>query len=235
MHTSPQQPHSPDDQQVRGDHDTTRTQGPGAAPLSASRRGTGPLWALGGALLATLVFGAVFLWAGDHAGPAQGYRMSDNLCSDAKLANLGRLYDRAEGATHGEYRHRALDVAECLGSLTDKGPEADESLSMTLRILLHKTTDPRPEFAANGEAAETNTAPVTAKKPVQGLGERAYFGVIRFHGENVLILKALDGGAEFDLSLVTDTARTPEELKSLMIKDIRALMKTLSADGDRKH
>ncbi|MFE9809792.1 hypothetical protein ACFYRN_20920 [Streptomyces sp. NPDC005227] len=58
--------------------------------------------------------------------------------------------------------------------------------------------------------------------------------MIHFPSEDVLILRAPDSGAEFDVGLVTDSARTPEELKLLKINDMPTLLKALAtADGDR--
>ncbi|WP_406364684.1 hypothetical protein [Streptomyces sp. NBC_00645] len=233
MQTSPQPTHSPDDQQVQGGLDTRPDdrpdQGRDQAAARPSGRGSGPLWALGGAVLATALCGAAFLWtSGGSGAPAQRYRMSDNLCADARTAGLGGVYERSDDPVHAEYRHQALDVAECSDSIVEKGSVGQDPTSLTLRLLLHKVTDPRPEFEATGEDTETNTGPTTASERVEGLGERAYFGVIEFDGGTVLILKALDGGAEFAFNVVVASPHTPEELKPSMIEDMRALMKTLS-------
>ncbi|MFI6645665.1 hypothetical protein [Streptomyces sp. NPDC050504] len=155
--------------------------------------------------------------------------MSDNLCADAELTSLSKVYDRGDDATHGEHRHRALDVAECNDSVTWKGPAGDRSGALTVRLKLHKSTDPRPEFEANGEAVETNSGPKTVKTPIEGLGERAYFGTVDTGNVSVLIVMALDGGAEFSTSVVADGAHSSEELKPLMIRDMRALMARLKA------
>ncbi|MFC9861160.1 MULTISPECIES: hypothetical protein [unclassified Streptomyces] len=184
----------------------------------------GPLWALAGAVLAAVVCGGAFLLAGGASDVREvRYRMSDNLCADAEMAAVGALFDRGDDSSHGEHRHRAMDVAECNDTLVEKGSQ-EAGNTLTLRLKLHRATDPRPEFEASGEAVETNTGPTIVKKRVEGLGERAYFGVIDLNEGAVLILTVLDGGAEFSFNLYADSTHTPEQLRPLMIKDMRALM-----------
>ncbi|MEF9901708.1 hypothetical protein [Streptomyces sp. P9-A2] len=134
--------------------------------------------------------------------------MSGNLCADAEMAAVSVVYDRSDDSTHGEHRHRAMDVAECNASLIAKRADDPVSRTLTIRLKLHKVTDPRAEFEANGEAVETTTGPKIVKTPVEGLGERAYFEVIDYGSGAVVILMALDGGAEFSLDLTADTGRT---------------------------
>ncbi|MFE9927305.1 hypothetical protein ACFYQA_39095 [Streptomyces sp. NPDC005774] len=221
MYTSSQQTRDPEEQSEPGS----------AQPTPASpRRGGRAVWALGGAVLATAVWGGLLLLSTDATdGPDVRYRMSDNLCADAEMAAVSVIYDRSDDSTHGEHRHRAMDVAECNDSLVAK--EADDPVprTLTMRLKLHKITDPRAEFEANGEAVETTTGPKIVKTPVEGLGERAYFGVIDYGSGAVVILMALDGGAEFSFNLTAGTGQTPEELKPLMIKDMRTLMANLAA------
>lgn len=199
---------------------------PGAAlPHPAGRRGRAALWALGGAALATAVWGGALLLPGDSsAAPEVRHRLSEDLCADAELAALAGVYDRGDGAMHAEHRHRAMDVAECNTDLAAKDAEGSAGQALTLRMKLHKATDPRAEFEANGEADETTTGPRTVKTPVEGLGDRAYFGTIDLGGSSIVILMALEGGAEFSFHLTADADRTPEEIKPLMIRDMRSLM-----------
>ncbi|MFF3302021.1 hypothetical protein [Streptomyces sp. NPDC001741] len=201
---------------------------PGAVQPSATlpRRGERVVWAVAGALLASAIWGVTLLLPiGASDGPDVRYRMSDDLCADAEMAALGAIWGRGDDSTHEEHRHRAMDVAQCHDSLVTD----DTAQQLTIRLQLHKVTSPRAEFEANGEAIETNTGPTIVKTPVEGLGERAYFGVIDYGGPGaVAVLTVLDGGAEFSFNLNSDGDQTPRELKPLMIKDMRALMVSLA-------
>ncbi|MET9595499.1 hypothetical protein ABZY45_31925 [Streptomyces sp. NPDC006516] len=196
---------------------------PSATP---SQRGGRVVWAGAGALLASAVWGgSLLLPIGASDGPDVRYRMSNDLCADAEMTALGGLWDRGDDSTHEEHRHRAMDVAQCNDSLVTN----DTAQQLTIRLQLHKVTSPRAEFEANGEANETNTGPKIVKTPVEGIGERAYFGVIDYGGPGaVVVLTVLDGGAEFSFNLNAYAEQTPQKLKPLMIKDMRALMVNLA-------
>lgn len=191
------------------------------------------LWALGGAL------GASVLWAAGLAayqtrGPdLGGHRASDALCAEAPLSALVTALGKRGATTDADaYGHPALDRTYCSVQLG----EAPSGYEASLRYELHKETDPAPEFDAVQSQAAMPEEP--APEPVPALGDKAYFSV---SGGTYAELVVLDGPAVIGLSVSTlheyidDTGDPPGEsthapldgVKEFMVEDMRELMERL--------
>ncbi|MFE5511209.1 hypothetical protein ACFQ9J_11430 [Streptomyces sp. NPDC056529] len=149
------------------------------------------LWALGGAVVASAVWGGG-LYAYEVRKPPGpdlgGYKEAGDLCAEAKLealaGALGKRVQAGDGPVMDEpaVHHRSCSLA--FGSL-ETGYQANVSYT------LHKVTDPGPEFGAWGKYHELGT-------PIDGVGEKALFDE---RGDEGGELKVLDGQVEIELSL----------------------------------
>ncbi|MGA5424284.1 hypothetical protein [Streptomyces lavendulocolor] len=207
---------------------------PGDGDGDGGRRPAGRpwLWAVGGALVASALW-AGGLYAYQAKGPdLGGYRASKDLCEEAKLPALAAAYgERGDGTADVQESHEALDQAQCSVPFgTD-----ESSYSADLSYVLHKKTDPGPEF----EPAETTGVWEQWKwEPVAGLGERAFFAQ---DDQGFAGLKVLDGQAVLTLFLSAqvdydsesrDAPAPPDEaalagMKDHMVKDMRMVMAEL--------
>ncbi|GGU73054.1 hypothetical protein GCM10010275_04530 [Streptomyces litmocidini] len=148
-------------------------------------------WALGGAVLASAVWGGG-LYAYQQrqdAGPdLGGYRDAADFCRTIELKALeGVLGKAGQDGSGPAIEDPALFQAGC--SLTFGPPQEGYSASVT--YTLHKKADPGPEFAPK---AENGRSP----QPVDGLGEQAFFDQSGNDGAQLVVL---DGQAEFELSV----------------------------------
>ncbi|MFF8374697.1 hypothetical protein ACF07V_01005 [Streptomyces sp. NPDC015661] len=149
------------------------------------------LWALGGAVLASAVWGAGLYAYGqkEEAGPDfGGYTSKADICRVAKLKALGGILGkRSEDGPGPEMDDPAVYETSC--SMTYGDPDAGYSASVT--YTLHKVTDPGPEFAARAKYYELST-------PIGGLGEQAFFDDRGGEGGE---LRILDGQAVIELNI----------------------------------
>ncbi|MEU1350903.1 hypothetical protein [Streptomyces sp. NPDC005795] len=226
----------------------------GERPPRAPRPGARWLWALGGVVVASAVWGAVLVADGsrDGAPDLHGYRLGQDPCAAVGLKSIGAAIAPRESGTRfesGILRHDALDRAQCYIPLraesqrqrSDKGWLVD--YTVTIKIALHKKTDPRAEFEATRGATDFGVDPETDVEAVPELGERAY--VLSVEGGDQE-LRVLDGGAVLSLSISAslnwegegDNGEAPDgdvELpdlaphKAAMISDMRDLMSTLQS------
>ncbi|KQX58877.1 MULTISPECIES: hypothetical protein [unclassified Streptomyces] len=188
------------------------------------------LWALGGAVLASAVWGGGLYAYGQRAEPGpdmRGYRQVENLCGTAKLKALtGILGERSEDGVGPEMDDPALHQSFC--SMTFGSPENGYSLTLTYAI--HKEVDPGPEFAAKAKYASLN-------KPIDGIGEQAFFDDRSGEGGE---LSVLDGQIEIGLSLYRQynsgpdgtmvEPKAPVDLSGIevpMSQDVLSLMEAL--------
>ncbi|MER7945941.1 hypothetical protein ABTY59_00950 [Streptomyces sp. NPDC096079] len=149
------------------------------------------LWALGGAVLASAVWGGGLYAYGQkkEPGPALGgYTAEVDLCGVAKLKALGGILGkRSQDGVGPEMNEPAVYETSCSMAFGDP----DAGYSATLTYSLHKVTDPEPEFAARAKYADLTT-------PIGGLGEQAWFTDSGGDGGE---LRILDGHAEIELSI----------------------------------
>ncbi|WP_327168718.1 hypothetical protein [Streptomyces subrutilus] len=183
-------------------------------------------WALGGAVLASAVWGGALAVQDRFGGsPQNAYRQAENLCEEAPLRALGSL---TGGFEPGMPRHRegpALDWSFCVYG-TD-WTEGRISYEAQLLVERHKRTDPGPEFGA-GPGLDSDMLVAGEPEPVPGLGRRA-----RFDGRvGSPRLQVLDGGTVFTLTVRwfggdEETEADEAALKAAAVEDLRAVMAAL--------
>ncbi|QIQ02904.1 hypothetical protein [Streptomyces liangshanensis] len=202
------------------------------------------LWACGGALAASAVWGA-WAYAESQAVPdLRGYRVSRELCEDAKLSALRAAYGEPEGTgSHQVDVRPEVEHAVCTVDLTHpraEGENAAAYASVQLAYTRHKVTDPEPEFDASITSPTPGYVTDHRARRVTGLGERAYF-LTDVEGEG-RELRVLDGQVELSLVVngvvsgeedpVTGELKLPEAVdlsgsEPLMVEDMKDLMATL--------
>lgn len=221
----------------------------GERPPRAPRVGGRWLWALGGAVVASAVWGAVLFADGSRDGTPDlhGYRLGQDPCAAVGLKSIGAAIAPRE--PEGDYdvgalRHEALDQAQCYIPLrtgseqqrAEKGWSVD--YTVTVKIALHKKTDPGVEFEAGRTATELGVDPEMDIEAVPGLGDKAYLLSL---DEGDQELRVLHGGAVLSLALSSslnwedngkapDDAAKPPDLgvhKAALISDMRDLMSAL--------
>ncbi|WP_328942789.1 hypothetical protein OG259_15410 [Streptomyces sp. NBC_00250] len=166
----------------------TEEQAPGPRPPRARRPW---LWALGGAVVASAVWGGS-LYAyqrGEEPGPdLRGYKAVEDLCETAELGALtsilGKRYPEARSE---QTRDPVLEVQQC--PMMFGSPETGFSGDIT--YTRHLVVDPGPEFDAKGKRFDM--------KPYDGLGEKAYLQTSDF-GAQLLVL---DGQVEIEISFTS--------------------------------
>ncbi|MFB7029049.1 MULTISPECIES: hypothetical protein [unclassified Streptomyces] len=149
------------------------------------------LWALGGAVVASAVWGGG-LYAYERREPPGpdlgGYKEVDDLCGKAKLEALTAVLGKQAGTGAGPVMDEpALHRRSCsldFGSM-------ETGYSGNVVYTLHKVTDPGPEFGAWGKYYELTT-------PIDGVGEKALFDDRGGEGGE---LRVLDGQIEIELSI----------------------------------
>ncbi|MFF9848900.1 hypothetical protein [Streptomyces litmocidini] len=149
------------------------------------------LWALGGAVLASAVWGGGLYAYGQKEEPGPdlgGYASEVKLCEVAQLKALGGILGKRSQDGDGlGMDDPAVYEASCSPTFGD--PDAGYSASLT--YTLHKVTDPGPEFAARAKYYDLTT-------PIGGLGEAAFFDDRGGEGGE---LRVLDGQVEMALSV----------------------------------
>ncbi|MFE7512011.1 hypothetical protein ACFU8I_12430 [Streptomyces sp. NPDC057540] len=188
------------------------------------------LWALGGAVLASALWGGglyAYAQKKDPGPDLGGYASPAKLCEKAGLKALGGILGkRSEDGVGPEMDDPAVYQASCSMTYGDQ----DAGYSAQLTYTLHKVTDPGPEFAARAKYYDLAT-------PIGGLGEQAFFSDRGGDGGE---LRVLDGQAEFELQIYrqysTDEQGNPlgeakvVDLSGIdvpMTQDLLALMEAL--------
>ncbi|MEU2506745.1 hypothetical protein ABZ621_18830 [Streptomyces sp. NPDC007863] len=147
------------------------------------------LWALGGAVAASAVWGAGLYAYGQRAEPGPdlgGYRAVDDLCARAELKGMAAVLGKRGTAGAGpELDDPAMRQSTC----TVNFGEGDREQSVNVRYTLHRVTDPGPEFAAVAEEFGLT-------EPIGGVGEQAFFSD---RAEDGGMLRVLDGQAVLEL------------------------------------
>ncbi|MFF5423269.1 MULTISPECIES: hypothetical protein [unclassified Streptomyces] len=149
------------------------------------------LWALGGALAASVVWGAglsAYEQRKDAGPDLGGYQPFEDLCAVADLPALqGALGKRSQSGGSPVLNEPALHVTHC--TVTFGPVESGPTVGIT--YTLHKVTDPGPEFDARALSQGS-------VRTIDGLGERAFFDD---RGEEGGLLRILDGQIEVDLDV----------------------------------
>ncbi|MFD0151410.1 hypothetical protein ACWGQ4_22310 [Streptomyces sp. NPDC055721] len=149
------------------------------------------LWALGGAVLASAVWGGG-LYAYEKRQPSGpdlgGYKSVQSLCETAEFKALAGVL----GEPSGDALAAGMDdpaVFETSCPMMFGPPES--GFSVSLKYTLHKVSDPGPEFAARARYYELTT-------PIDGIGEKAFFDGRGGEGGEI---RVLDGQVELELSV----------------------------------
>lgn len=233
--------------------DHSRPQPEGDRPPRAPRPGGRWLWALGGTVVASAVWGAVLFADGsrDGAPDLHGYRLGQDPCGAVGLKSIGAaISPRLPGGQleAGMLRHDALDRALCLIPLRsqdgEQRPDGSETVdyAVTVKVALHKKTDPGPEFEAGRNATDLGVEPETKVEAVPELGDKAYLLSMENGAQE---LRVLEGGAVLSLRITAATGywegddgqrpaddEEPPDLsphKAAMISDMRDLMSGLKS------
>ncbi|MFE7336943.1 hypothetical protein [Streptomyces griseus] len=224
-------------------------------PAAGRRRGSGVLWGVGGALVASVVWAtAVFAYGigGDRKPDLHGYRVESDSCAAIELKALAEVVGATEpeaAATELDgIEHPALHRIRCTVILTppdaaaqggEDGAKWTTTYQASVTAELHKETDPRPEFEASSTLTEIDGVAVAQVERVPDLGDLAHLLVME---DNVMQLKVVEGGAVVTLSLtawtnfdlddeeeVPDVQPEPELLayRADLITDMREVMKAL--------
>ncbi|MFJ6779730.1 hypothetical protein [Streptomyces yangpuensis] len=186
------------------------------------------LWALGGAALASVLWaGGLYAFGERLAAPEISYRATQNLCLDFEARALSRI-------AGGLHRYRPLNrqddhpaVRRAICQL--QNGESISTLTVHVRVDLHRKTDPGPEFDALSIPLFAEMDPRRAEE-VRGLGERALLLV--GPGGGSVELKVLHGGAVFTVTATgtgsaPDTPADTSALRAAMVEDARALLTAL--------
>ncbi|MFE5792905.1 hypothetical protein ACFQ8C_10030 [Streptomyces sp. NPDC056503] len=149
------------------------------------------LWALGGAAVASAVWGAG-LYAYEPRAEATpdlgGYKTVRDLCERAELKGMAAVLGKRGVAGDGpEMDDPALEQRSCSVNFG----EGDREQTVNVSYTLHRATDPGPEFAALARYFELT-------EPIGGVGERAFFGD---RGEDGGMLRVLDGQAVLEIEV----------------------------------
>ncbi|WP_328396993.1 hypothetical protein OHS70_13150 [Streptomyces sp. NBC_00390] len=220
---------------------------PGGGP--GGRRAPGPawLWALGGAVVASAVWAGGLYAYGTPDPDLGGYRASKDLCEDAKLASLTSELGAMHSKSPASSDHQSLSKASCYADLgeeevpVDVGDDAYEGqpASVWVEYVLHKKTDPGPEFEAAVRAEHFFPGSDIKIEDVQGLGERAL--VVKDGPDGDPTMHVLDGQAVFALHASAgyegdldgeggEDGEDTDDLSGitpLMVNDMRSLMAEL--------
>lgn len=187
--------------------------GPGFGPGPGSDGGPRPaarvrppwVWVLGGAVIASALWGGGLLaYDRGHTGaPAlHGYALGESPCAGPVLKPLLDAVGASESQGSPAITHRgpALDQVRC--EYSADAPYAQggtTTYTVSVSVDLHKKADPRVEFQdqVRLEGSSLSTAGTVVSVP--GLGDEAYFLTRGDQGQE---LKLRHGGAVFDLTLI---------------------------------
>jgi hypothetical protein len=212
------------------------------APPPTPRR-TALTWGFYGALVASALW-AAGLYVYDTKSPdLGGYRGSGNLCLDARLSHVSLLLGPKQSPRSTSDEGSSLDQAACSVDLgpapmdspfthrrgAGVPPRTDSLVEIT--YVLHKKTDPGPEFDAI-VGAQRPDAPYRRVR-IGDLGERAY--LLTDSGGQPPVLMVLDGQAEFTVRVRSynqfgdagGVELASDVLEPALVHDVKDLMATL--------
>ncbi|MFF9481022.1 hypothetical protein [Streptomyces sp. NPDC014733] len=163
---------------------------PVPAPDGGGKGASGWIWAIGGAVAASALWGSLlFATGGFSSEPSPdlaGYAYTSDLCADTSLKPFeeGRYRPSQNDSTsgsnpeHSGSQQPSVDSMWCNITLQQDGGSSSDysSASVYTTAVLHKKSDPAPEFADTYRAYEKQSSPSNRYKvtPVEGLGDEAY-------------------------------------------------------------
>jgi hypothetical protein len=161
---------------------------------SAPQRGPGGLpswlWAVGGVVIASAVWGSVLVaTAGSDEPPPEpaeprpnlaGYQYSDDMCETADTSAFDTDYepDDYNESIPLAYENRAIDASACTFYYTPIGDAGyTNGLFLTHEAVWHRGANPRSEFAARFESQDQYSDSgdfAFSVETVDGLGDEAF-------------------------------------------------------------
>lgn len=179
---------------------------PAAGALSGGPGRRPWVWAVGGAVVASALWGAgLRLWDAQHGGgpDLHGYVLGDSPCAGGTLGPLTSALhatDTAVIAPTAARLGKALDQARCTLEIYAPDPQTGslDRFQVSVAIDLHKRTDPRREFEDQAGLDPQSLTPAVAVREVAGLGDEAVAQTVSRQREE---LHVLHGGAVFSLTL----------------------------------
>lgn len=177
------------------------------------------LWAVGGAVAASVVWGVALVayGIGDRAPDMHGYQLDQDPCTSLRMRSIGTAIAPREATGPSESqlsKHAALDQVRCFVPL--RSPAEDErtgsgwnvEYTVGITVELHKKTDPGAEFEARQWVSGPGADPEARLETVPDLGDAAYLRTSdRGHAE----LWVREGGAVLSLSLSSFTQYVDED------------------------
>ncbi|RFU84806.1 hypothetical protein DY218_20660 [Streptomyces triticagri] len=160
--------------------------GPGAPPPGTRRSAPSWLWALGGVVVASAVWGGLLLTgtvgSGSGSGDADfaGNAFQKNLCSTVELKAIQKRYalkTSDDGETRFASRQPGLDRSHCGRPVEDRKPGGGStSTYIHTTAEWHKKTDPKGEFESRQRGYEDQSEDTYAyeTEEVGGIGDEAY-------------------------------------------------------------
>jgi hypothetical protein len=166
---------------------------PAPAPVPRSGR-RGWLWAGAGVVGASLIWVVILIitlvvrgGTGGGGPDLRGYRYTDNLCAAVDTSAIQSAgFTRSDtGQKHAGTQHSARDDMTCSDELHRSGTLSYDNSTLFTEIILHKKTDPGPEFTAAGETAGSLRAGIDQPdvQKVSGIGDEAYVTVRKSAGD----------------------------------------------------
>ncbi|WP_244942974.1 hypothetical protein [Streptomyces inhibens] len=165
--------------------------GPPGAAGGTGRGLSGWLWAIGGVVAASAIWGSVlFATGGFSSEPSPdlaGYGYTSDLCADTSLTSFENAHYKTKASTgtaskdanpqHSGAQQNSLDTMWCNVTLEQENASSSDYSSIWLynTATLHKKTDPAPEFADGYRSYEKQDTSVGYKvESVPGIGDEAY-------------------------------------------------------------
>ncbi|MFE0190849.1 hypothetical protein [Streptomyces sp. NPDC059008] len=228
-----------------------------AAPTGApgdsggsGRGGSGWLWAIGGAVAASAIWGSLlFATGGFSSEPSPdlaGYGYTSDLCAATSMTpfeNADFETKKNTGSTskdanpqHSGAQQKSLDTMWCNVSLQRKNAGSSDYSSTWLynTATLHKKTDPAPEFADGYRSYEKQETSVGYKvESVAGLGDEAYLVTRNDEGgsstSSYVILGVRDGWMTYQ-STWSSYASSSSSSKPPSSSEVATMLKTSATE-----
>jgi hypothetical protein len=186
-------------------------------------------WAVGGALVASVLWAAGFAVFGGGGGPdTRGYAMPGDLCEVTEARHLVAAIGRRDVQHRAASRNEALDRAWC--DLEFAGRHVHGGVSVYLE--LHKEADPSAEFKALSTQNDW-APPVEPVREISGLGDEAYLGFSAYGDGMRLSVREGSSVVRMELS-VSRWDEVPFDFESVvqpLTEDMKQLMARLKGQS----
>ncbi|MGW1372811.1 hypothetical protein ACWD6P_00825 [Streptomyces sp. NPDC002446] len=221
------------------------------APGGPGRGASGWLWAIGGAVAASAIWGSLLFASGGFSSEPSpdlaGYRYTSDLCAVTSMTPFENAHFKIKENTgsaskdanpqHSGAQQNALDSMWCNTSLQQENADSSGYSSTWIynTAILHKKTDPAPEFADGYRSYEKQDTSVGYKvESVAGLGDEAYL-VTRNEqgssssGSSYVILGVRDGWMTYQSTWSSYTSSSSSS-KPPTSAEVATMLKTSARD-----